>query len=63
MEDLLTMRDVQNILCVKRNAVYRLMERNDFPRPVRFNARMIRWRRSELQEYIDSLPRGGSEAA
>ncbi len=41
-----------------RQAVYDLMRRDEtFPRPVRIPGGQIVWRRSEVMDWIDSLPR------
>lgn len=62
---LLTVKDLQAILGLSRSSVYRLIEREDFPKPVVLGpadsrGAAIRWRSNEIEAYIDSLPRGKS---
>jgi excisionase family DNA binding protein len=54
-EGLLTPQQVAERLNVKKRTLWRMVEQDDFPQPVRFNRKLVRWKASEVQEYIDSL--------
>lgn len=55
-ERLLTMKEVQEIMRVSRNTVYVQMRRDPtFPKPVRIGGKAIRWRMSEVEEYLAGL--------
>lgn len=62
---LLTIRDVMTLTGIKsRTSIYNLMENDGrFPRPLRFGTRGLRFRKSDLQRYIERLPYrdGGGE--
>ena len=60
MEDMPTERflrrqDVEGLVGLKHSALYRWMKTGDFPRPVRLGARAVRWRQSDVQEWMDGL--------
>jgi prophage regulatory protein len=45
-----------------RSAIYALMARNEFPRPVRLTAKAVGWRRDEIEAWVDSRERVGAPA-
>lgn len=45
-------------LCV--SLIYRLVQRGQFPAPVRLTARSTRWKASEISAWIETRPRGTS---
>lgn len=60
---LLTVKDLQVILGLSRSSVYRLVDREEFPKPVVLGpadsrGASIRWRSDEIESYINTLPRG-----
>ena len=44
-----------------RSALYNLMAAGRFPRPLQIGARAVAWREDEIEEWIRTRPRGGSE--
>ena len=44
-----------------RSALYALMAAGRFPRPLRIGARAVAWLEHEVEAWIKSRPRGGSE--
>ena len=46
---------------LSRSALYALMAAGHFPRPLRIGARAVAWLEHEVEAWIESRPRGGSE--
>ncbi len=44
-----------------RSLLYALRKANRFPRPLRIGARSVGWLEDEIEAWIKSRPRGGSE--
>jgi predicted DNA-binding transcriptional regulator AlpA len=38
-----------------------MLAKNRFPQPVRLGPQIVRWRESEIDQWIESLPRVGTE--
>ena len=57
--------EVEGLVRLKKSALYRLLNDpdSDFPRPLKIGPKAIRWRRSEINEWLSSRPRAGDEAA
>jgi predicted DNA-binding transcriptional regulator AlpA len=49
---LLTVEDVAELLCISVRSVWRLHSAKKLPRPVRL-AGSVRWRRHELEKWVD----------
>ena len=45
---------------VSRSAVYAMIARNEFPRPVRLGRRAVGWRVEDVEAWIADRPVGGS---
>lgn len=57
---LMTVKDVAKVLGVHVRTVWRLsasaeMGEGNFPRPVRIAAKTIRWRRDDMESYLNGL--------
>jgi prophage regulatory protein len=52
MDRLLRRSDVEDLVALKRSAIYELMSENKFPRPLKVAGRAVRWRQSDIQEWI-----------
>ena len=39
--------------CLSRTQIYRLMDRGDFPRPIKLSERAIAWPSEAIEEWID----------
>lgn len=57
MDRLLTREEVSNILALGKSEIYKQMNQGRFPRPVRVGARAVRWRASEIFEWMESRDR------
>ena len=54
---------VESLVGLRRAAIYDLMARGQFPRPVRIGARAVAWRSADIAAWITSrptAPAGGS---
>jgi prophage regulatory protein len=56
-EAILRLRDVTAITRLSRSTIYRLAQHGNFPRPIALTARASGWRRSEIEEWLNSRPR------
>lgn len=59
---LYSVKDLQRIFSMSRSSVYRMLDREGFPKPVVVGpsdkrGSAARWRSDEVQAYIDALPR------
>jgi len=64
---LYSVKDLQRIFSMSRSSVYRMINREGFPKPVVVGpsdkkGSSARWRSDEMQAYIDALPREKSFA-
>ena len=44
---------------VSKGRIYAWMAEGKFPRPVRLGVRAVGWRKSEINEWLESRPRAG----
>ena len=63
MDNLLTMREVEQAVGLSKSANYNRIALGTFPQPVKIGAKSSRWRDSDLQAWVDSLPRRGEDDA
>lgn len=56
---LLRRRQVEAITGLCRSSIYRLMKIGRFPRPVSIGPRAVRWRLSDVTEWVESRPVAG----
>ena len=56
-ERLLTRGEVERRTGMGRSVIYRAMREQRFPEPLRVGPKSVRWRLSEVQQWIDSLER------
>ena len=54
---LLRLREVLARCGLSRTTVYRQMGEGAFPRPLRVGVRAVRWRESEIEDWLASRPR------
>ena len=54
--------EVERLTGLRKSTIYHLMKEGLFPRPIRLGRRAVGWRRSELNEWTISCPRGGNFA-
>ena len=53
---LLRRRHVEEITGLSRSSIYRLMQDGEFPRPVRVGPAAVRWRSSDITDWLESRP-------
>ena len=62
MQDrLLRRRDVERMTSMSRSSIYRLMQEGEFPRPVRVGPATVRWKASDIMNWMESRPVAKSE--
>ncbi len=54
--DLLTPSEVARRLSVAVRTLWRMVARGEVPPPIRYNSRLVRWRRADIEAYVSSLP-------
>ena len=54
---LLRLSAVRSRTALGRSTIYRLMRNGDFPEPLKIGARAVRWRESEIEEWLAARPR------
>ena len=55
-DTLITIDDVASILSISTRTVWRKIDTGKIPTPIRLD-RQIRWKASEIQAFIDNLPK------
>ena len=60
-QELLTCKQVTEIVPLTQSTIYRLMRKNRFPLPVKIGGRNVRWLRSEVMDWLKSQPRATGE--
>ena len=57
MQDrLMRRREVERVTGMSRASIYRLMRSGRFPLPVRVGATAVRWKESDIADWIESRP-------
>ena len=59
---LLRLPDVIARVGLSRSTIYRATANGGFPRPLKLTAQTVAWRESEINAWIDSRPRAGTDA-
>ena len=54
---LVNCKQVQQLAGIGRSSIYKLMNDNQFPRPVKISSYGVRWYRAEVLAWIESRPR------
>ncbi len=49
--------EVESRIRLGRSALYRLLRSGGFPLPIKIGRRAVRWRASEVEDWIASRPR------
>ena len=62
MEQILRRKDVERATCLSKATLYRMMNSGTFPKPVRLSERTVGWLRRDIEEWIESRERVGSES-
>ena len=49
---MLTCRDLQELLKISKATIYRWMEADKFPKPLHLGASMVRWRSTDIEKWL-----------
>lgn len=60
-ESLLTISEVGARVRLAKPTIYKLMNKGQFPRPIRVGAARVFWPEGEIEDYLASRPRSGGE--
>ena len=55
IDRLLRLADVEDRVGIRRSAIYRWMNDGRFPKPLRVSPRAVRWRLSDIEDWIGEL--------
>ncbi|WP_439618349.1 helix-turn-helix transcriptional regulator [Shinella sp.] len=56
VETLLRLRDVMKMTTLGSTTIYKKMAEGNFPRPRNLGGNVVRWRMSDVQQWIAGLP-------
>lgn len=59
-EQLLQRDEVEQICDCTTSTLYRWVRLGHFPEPIRIGIRSIRWRRAEVEHWLDQRPRASA---
>lgn len=57
IDRLIKLEEVLSFTGLSRSELYRQIQEDTFPRPVKVGKRAVRWRESEVEEWIAERPR------
>ena len=60
-DKLLRRREVEEVTGMSRSTIYRKMDVGLFPRPVKIGPSAVRWKESDIETWLESLPDAESE--
>ena len=60
IDRMLRIEEVVEMTGLSRATIYRKMGRGQFPKPLKLGDRAVRWRQSEIEDWLDSLPRAAA---
>ncbi|MBK1727099.1 helix-turn-helix transcriptional regulator [Halorhodospira neutriphila] len=53
--------EVESRVGLGRSAIYKAMQRGEFPRPIRLTSRAVGWRQSDIEAWLASRAASGRE--
>ena len=53
MTKLITLKEVSDLVGLKKSAIYARISEGNFPNPVKLGSKCSRWSLAEIQEYIE----------
>ena len=56
-DHLLRLSEVRTRTALARTTIYRKMREGSFPEPLKVGVRAVRWRESEIEDWLASRPR------
>jgi len=54
MKALLRRYQVERLVGLKKTAIYTMIKKGEFPKPVRLSDRAVAWKQEEIEEWIQS---------
>lgn len=57
--EMLDARDLRRLLGINAREIRRMVSSHDFPRPLRLGARRLRWKRSDIDAWIERTKSSG----
>ena len=54
-KDLLTAQQIAYRLSISVRTVWRMLERHELPQPIRYNRKLVRWRATDIEQYVVGL--------
>ena len=54
-KDLLAAQDVARRLSIGVRTLWRLVAQKQVPRPIRYTRKLVRWKTSDIDQYVQSL--------
>ena len=54
-KDLLTAQDVARRLSIGVRTLWRMVAQGKLPRPIRYTRKLVRWKATDIDRYIQSL--------
>lgn len=57
IEDFYNIKELPDIVGIRRSSIYRKISKNSFPKPVSLSDNRVAWRKSDIQHYLDNLKR------
>lgn len=60
MTAILRINDVVKITSMSNSTIYELIKSHDFPRPKRLGKRAVGWLQDDIEDWINTRPKGGS---
>lgn len=61
-DHLITLAEIKKQLSVSTATIYRWMEREGLPRPIRFSSQTVRWKQSEVNAWIEQKQAASTQA-
>ena len=58
---ILRLPEVVAITRISKATIYRLLNRNGFPRPIKLGERCVGWHMDEVESWLESRERAGSD--
>lgn len=55
LDRFLKRKEVEALTGYSRSSIYRLIERGEFPRPIAFHERCVRWRQSDVAAWQQKM--------
>ena len=60
---ILRLKDVEALLQIHKSTIYRLVKQKRMPRPIRLGPNSVGFLKSEIDEWIATRPRAGTDSA